>query len=102
MVMECFTVMAVVVALPPFLSSSEGMLSTRGDLPAFRLCTASSNSSLSKGRLSSCCMGVWLLWTRLVLASFAVTVASGKNVACDRVGSWTVVSENYIPCPLLQ
>ena len=61
-------VRAAVVASPPFLSSSEseGMLSTHGDFPAFRLCTASSTSSLSTGRLSSSCVGVWLLWSRLV------------------------------------
>ena len=28
----------VVVELPPFLSSSEGMLSTTGDFPALRQC----------------------------------------------------------------
>ena len=41
---------AVVAASPPF-SSSEGVLSTPGDFPAFRLRTASSASCLSTGRL---------------------------------------------------
>ena len=35
------------VAMPPFLSSPEGMLPTPGDFPAFRLCTSSSTSALS-------------------------------------------------------
>ena len=49
-----------------FLSSSEGMLSTPGDFPAFGLRTASSTSSFSTGRLSASCERVWLLWSRLV------------------------------------
>ena len=59
------TVRTVVVS-PPFLDRSEGMLSTPGDFPALVLRTASSASSLSTGRLSASCVGVWLLWSRLV------------------------------------
>ena len=55
-----------VVASPSFLGSSEGMLSTPGDFPAIRLRTAYSTYSLNKGRLSTSCVGVWSLWSRLV------------------------------------
>ena len=60
------TVRSVGVVSPPFLSSSEGKLSTPGDFPALGLCTASSTSSFGTGRLSACCVGVWLLWSRQV------------------------------------
>ena len=43
------TIMTVVVASPPFLRNSEGMLSSPGAFPAFRLHTDSSTSSLSTG-----------------------------------------------------
>ena len=51
-----------------FLGSSEEMLPSPGDFYAFRLCTATSTSSFSIGRrsLSASCVGVWLLWSRLV------------------------------------
>ena len=41
--------MTVTSSLPPFLSSSAGMLSVPGDLPAGRLRMASSTSSLMTG-----------------------------------------------------
>ena len=50
------TVRTVIVASPPFLSNSEGMLSTPGDFPAFRQCKASSTSSLCTGRFSGSCV----------------------------------------------
>ena len=45
-------VRALTTSLPPFFTSSEGMLSTSGDLPSFRLRTAASTFSFSIGRLS--------------------------------------------------
>ena len=56
----------IVVASALFFRSSEGRLSAPGYFPAFRLRTASSISSLSTGRLSAFCAGIWLLWSRLV------------------------------------
>ena len=49
-----------------FLSSSGGKLSTLGDFPACRLCTASLTSSVCTVRLLASCVGVWLLYSRLV------------------------------------
>ena len=45
-------VRAMTTSLPPIFTSSEGTLSTPGDLQSFRLCTAASTSSFSIGRLS--------------------------------------------------
>ena len=45
------TVRTVVVASPPFISSSEGVLSTPRDFPAFILRTATSASFLKTDRL---------------------------------------------------
>ena len=59
-------VWTVVVASPPLLSSSEGMLSNPEDFPTFRLRTASSTVFFTTGRLSASCVVVWLLWSRLV------------------------------------
>ena len=49
-----------------FLSSLGGKLSTLGDFPACRLCTASLTSSVCTVRLLASCVGVWLLYSRLV------------------------------------
>ena len=50
-------VRALTASSPPLLSSSEGTLSTPGDLPAGRLLTAASTSSFNTGGLSSLSAG---------------------------------------------
>ena len=59
------TVRTVVVSLP-FFSSSDGMVSSPGDITAFRPCKTSLTAFLSTYKLSASYLGVCLLWSRLV------------------------------------